>query len=316
MDIKYYKLLNDSIIQVEKSFDSDNWSEHCDWINIIQNDRKELAKYFKQQNMPLDLIDAVEYPENHPLSNTFEKHVVLNIPISNTSNIYQADYLSVLYINNIIITINQEGNDFFNTQILSSYSAKKYASLENFLNYILILSILKQSNSNFNTARNRLRKLEEVFIHNVEDVSSKDLWSCEQDIHSLSDIIEDQYVCFEALVSLSYVAIESQDNFQLRGLIKGFEPLDKAMLRLENKAESLRLHYMLFQQEKSTKKINLLTIVQAVFVPLTFIAGVYGMNFINMPELHWRLGYLYVWFAFIALASLLLLYFYRKGWFD
>jgi Mg2+ and Co2+ transporter CorA len=153
-------------------------------------------------------------------------------------------------------------------------------------------------------------------MHNVEDVSSKDLWSCERDIHSLSDIIEDQYVSFEALVSLSYVAIESQDNFQLRGLIKGFEPLDKAMLRLENKAESLRLHYMLFQQEKSTKKINLLTIVQAVFVPLTFIAGVYGMNFINMPELNWRLGYLYVWFAFIALASLLLLYFYRKGWFD
>jgi hypothetical protein len=43
MDIKYYKLLEDSIIQVEKNFDSDNWGEHCDWINIFQNDRKEHA---------------------------------------------------------------------------------------------------------------------------------------------------------------------------------------------------------------------------------------------------------------------------------
>ena len=92
--------------------------------------------------------------------------------------------------------------------------------------------------------------------------------------------------------------------------------MDKAMLRLEKKAESLRLQYMLLQQEKSTKKINVLTIVQAIFVPLTFIAGVYGMNFINIPELNWPFGYLFAWLVFIGLASGLLIYFYRKGWFD
>ena len=114
-----------------------------------------------------------------------------------------------------------------------------------------------------------------------------------------------------ATINLSRENIE-----QLAKLIKGFEPLDKAMQRLEKKAASLRAQYMLIQQEKATRKINILTIIQAIFVPLTFVAGVYGMNFVNMPELNWHYGYLLVWLVFIGLAAGLLFYFYRKGWFD
>jgi len=73
---------------------------------------------------------------------------------------------------------------------------------------------------------------------------------------------------------------------------------------------------MLIQQEKSTRKINLLTIIQAIFVPLTFIAGIYGMNFINMPELQWEYGYFYTLFLFAAIATVSLYFFYKKGWFD
>ncbi len=57
-----------------------------------------------------------------------------------------------------------------------------------------------------------------------------------------------------------------------------------------------------------------LTLISTVMLPLTFIAGVYGMNFDNMPELHWFWGYP---FALILMASVgisILLYFRHKGW--
>ena len=149
-----------------------------------------------------------------------------------------------------------------------------------------------------------------------EEISSNDLMSCERDINQLSDIIEDQYVGFEILLSLSSINLKKGDFQQISNTIKGFEPLNKAMLRLEKKAESLRLQYMLIQQERSTRKINVLTIIQAVFVPMTFIAGVYGMNFVNMPELNWPYAYFLVWFIFVVIAGGLVAYFYRKGWFD
>jgi len=58
----------------------------------------------------------------------------------------------------------------------------------------------------------------------------------------------------------------------------------------------------------------LLTIMATIFIPLTFIAGVYGMNFRYMPELEWRWGYFAVLFGMAVLAVGMLLYFWRKGW--
>jgi magnesium transporter len=57
-----------------------------------------------------------------------------------------------------------------------------------------------------------------------------------------------------------------------------------------------------------------LTIIATIFIPLTFIAGIYGMNFANMPELNWDWGYYMIWVAMITLALLLVLYFRRKHW--
>jgi magnesium transporter len=51
-----------------------------------------------------------------------------------------------------------------------------------------------------------------------------------------------------------------------------------------------------------------------VFIPLTFIAGVYGMNFERMPELHWQWGYPAVWAIMLATGFSLLAWFRRRGW--
>ena len=57
--------------------------------------------------------------------------------------------------------------------------------------------------------------------------------------------------------------------------------------------------------------IQVLTIISTIFIPLTFLAGVYGMNFDNMPELHWKYGYFIVW-GVMAFTALGLLYLFRR----
>lgn len=60
--------------------------------------------------------------------------------------------------------------------------------------------------------------------------------------------------------------------------------------------------------------LRVLTVISTIFIPLSFVAGVYGMNFDRMPELHWRYGYPLV-LAIMALVGLcMLVYFWRKGW--
>ncbi|TAE31918.1 MAG: magnesium and cobalt transport protein CorA [Candidatus Kapaibacterium sp.] len=62
--------------------------------------------------------------------------------------------------------------------------------------------------------------------------------------------------------------------------------------------------------------MKVLTMMSTVFLPLTLITGVYGMNFEFMPELHWKYGYLMVWVTLGTVFSSMLFFFKRKGWLD
>lgn len=72
----------------------------------------------------------------------------------------------------------------------------------------------------------------------------------------------------------------------------------------------------------SAKEVmKLLTVISSIFIPLTFIAGIYGMNFnssaspLNMPELDWYWGYPLCWALMIAIATSLIYFFWKRGWF-
>jgi len=60
--------------------------------------------------------------------------------------------------------------------------------------------------------------------------------------------------------------------------------------------------------------MKVLTIIATIFMPLTFLAGVYGMNFRHMPELEWRWGYPLVWAVMIGIGAVMLIYFRRRKW--
>lgn len=73
--------------------------------------------------------------------------------------------------------------------------------------------------------------------------------------------------------------------------------------------------YMNSVSNKMNNVMKVLTIIATIFIPLTFIAGVYGMNFENMPELGWPWAYYAVWMLMIVMAFAMVIYFKVKKWF-
>jgi magnesium transporter len=57
-----------------------------------------------------------------------------------------------------------------------------------------------------------------------------------------------------------------------------------------------------------------LTLIATIFIPLTFIVGVYGMNFDHMPELHWRWAYPALWAIMVVIGVGMVVWFKRKRW--
>jgi magnesium transporter len=84
----------------------------------------------------------------------------------------------------------------------------------------------------------------------------------------------------------------------------------------------LRDYYMTSISNRMNEIMKVLTIISTLFIPLSFITGVYGMNFNtakskwNMPELDWVFGYPFAWGLILAVAGGMLLFFKRRGWFD
>ncbi len=91
---------------------------------------------------------------------------------------------------------------------------------------------------------------------------------------------------------------------QVIDTIEGFRDMVSGMLDIYLSSISNRMNAVM----------KVLTIIATIFIPLTFICGIYGMNFEGMPELGWKYGYLGIWCVMIAVAVVMLLYFRKKRW--
>jgi magnesium transporter len=93
-------------------------------------------------------------------------------------------------------------------------------------------------------------------------------------------------------------------SLQLIDLIETFRDVAAGMLDI----------YLSSLSNRMNEVIKVLTIISTIFIPLTFLAGLYGMNFKNMPELGWRFGYYGVLALMVAIVVFMLFFFKRKRW--
>jgi magnesium transporter len=131
----------------------------------------------------------------------------------------------------------------------------------------------------------------------------------------LRRILSPQRELMNRLARDSFPMIDQQSQFYFRDvydhlvrfqdLVESLRDLISGTLDIYLNSTSLRLNNVM----------KALTVVSTIFLPLSFVAGVYGMNFEYMPELHWQYGYLFVWGIFLLIPIGMLLFFKNRGWF-
>ena len=85
-------------------------------------------------------------------------------------------------------------------------------------------------------------------------------------------------------------------------------------LGLRDMTESVLSTYLSSVSNRMNEVMKMLTLIATIFIPLTFVAGVYGMNFVNMPELRWQYGYFIILVVMAAIGISMAVYFRRKRW--
>ena len=107
---------------------------------------------------------------------------------------------------------------------------------------------------------------------------------------------------------------EALGGFQEMGEI--VELLFDTIDLLRNQCDAITQAYAASVGNRMNQVMKTLTILTSIFAPLTFIAGIYGMNFDNMPELKWMYGYFACLLAMAVVAALQAYWLWRRGWFD
>ena len=128
----------------------------------------------------------------------------------------------------------------------------------------------------------------------------KQIWPIREIINSLvkneSSLIQEQlHVYFRDVYDHTIQIIDTIESY--RDILAGM--LDIYLSTLSNKMNEV---------------MKVLTIIATIFIPITFVAGIYGMNFKFMPELEWRWGYFMVWGIVIVVAGIMLGFFKKKQW--
>ena len=113
----------------------------------------------------------------------------------------------------------------------------------------------------------------------------------------------------------SYVPLISQEvQIYLRDTHDHCVQTSEVVEMYREMASGLMNTYLSAVANRTNEVMKVLTIVSTIFIPLTFIAGVYGMNFEYMPELHVRWAYPLIWLTMLGTAGLMALFFVKKGW--
>lgn len=116
------------------------------------------------------------------------------------------------------------------------------------------------------------------------------------------------------LINSEHPLITKDTKFFLRDAMDHCTEINETMQVYREMSMSLTEMYMGNISNKTNEVMKVLTIMASIFIPLTFIVGVYGMNFDHIPELKLQYGYFYVWGLMILISLGLLIYFKKKHW--
>lgn len=140
-------------------------------------------------------------------------------------------------------------------------------------------------------------------------------------LNDIRSTLLDMHKHYEHLIDLAKELEENENGFFYEDNLRYFRLFSERVMRLQDTVNSLRdyivqLRDLVSEQLsiKQNKIMTLLTVITSIFMPLTLIAGWYGMNFHNMPELYHDHGYMYVIIVSLLIVVVQLWWFKKKKW--
>ncbi|MCF8277334.1 MAG: magnesium/cobalt transporter CorA [Flavobacteriales bacterium] len=304
------------VTKLEESLSSSTVS----WVNIngIHNTDAiaAIGKVYNIHNLVLeDILDTDHRPKVEP----FEDYVFFTMKMMwfNDEDELEKEQISIVFGKPYVLCFQEKKGDIFNPirERIRSDSGLIRRKGSDYLVYRLIDSVVDNYFIIIEKIEERVEDLEEAITADVDADHMRAIQHMKREIITLKRALLPLREAVSGLEKRVSDLVENENEKYFRDV---YDHLIQIADNLESNREvlsGLMEMHLANLSNRMNNVMKVLTVIATIFIPLTFIAGVYGMNFENMPELHWKYGYYAVWAAMIAIFITMLAYFRRKKWF-
>jgi magnesium transporter len=228
----------------------------------------------------------------------------------------QAEQVSILVFPGLVVTFQERSGDVFESirnRIRNDLGRVRRMGAD-YLAYALIDAIADNYYVILEHLEQKLEPLEESILTDPAQSHARELLSIKREIVYLRRTL---WPLRELLVQLQRDApgrMDEEIQPFLRDLQDHVIQVIELLESFEEMAGSILDTYLSAVSNRMNDVMRVLTIIATIFIPLTFIVGVYGMNFEHMPELSWRWAYPTIWGVMAAVVLALVFFFRRKKW--
>ncbi len=295
-------------------------SHSINWINVDGLSDAELIKKIGTHfNLHYLLLEDIMSTDHRPKVDEYDDHLFLTMKMLYRMEGDEIDYEHISFVlgKDFLLSFQEKEGDIFNhlrEKIKSDTGVFRKRGAD-YLLYRLIDTIVDSYYSILENVGYKVEALEENISQNPTIEDFREIQELKKEFiylrkvvyplrEALNKIIKNEYGFIEQ-TTLKYYSDVYDHVIHLIDSLDTYKDLTSTLMDL----------YMNTINYKMNEVMKVLTVISVIFMPLTFIVGVYGMNFDVLPELHWHYGYFYVLIFMGAIMASMVFYFRYKKWF-
>lgn len=303
-------------------------TESVSWVDVAGLGSEDiLQRVGKVFNLhPILIEDVVNVPQRPKVDEYDEQLLIISqmvMPKPNYSGFW-IEQVSLILGKHYLLTVQEEPERDCFDQVRDRIRTDKGNIRKqgaDYLTYTLLDAIIDGFFPVLEAYGERIEELEDEVVTNPSKSTLEKIYRLRRELLALRRCIWPQRDAINILIRDGSSLISDEVKIYMRDCYDHTVQVMDMVETYRELTSGLMDVYLSSVSNKMNEIMKLLTVISSIFIPLTFIAGVYGMNFntstspLNMPELDWYWGYPLCWLLMIGVSGCLVYFFWKRGWF-
>ena len=289
------------------------------WIDIedtTSEDAQFLIDLFRFH--PLAVADCVSKNIHPPKIDQFEDHlfiIVHGINYHVETDVVETTELSLFLGKNYVVT----SHDIPMRSVTSTIErlqvdGRPMRRGADMLAHDIIDALVDNIMPTIDELDDKCTSIESEVVEHPQKETLSSIMQFKRSILALNRVMLPQREIINTIARGDYAVIGKKAQIYYRNIYDHLVRIETLVQGLRDLADSALAMHLSSVSNRMNEVMKVLSVVAAVFLPLTLLAGIYGMNFVNMPELQWRYGYFVVWGVMVLVALSLMVFFRKRKW--